>query len=106
HFSIYANPGSSSGPLQCDVPAGGALALALPVAGSQGAYDFTAYGPDGFQRLFAGSLALDCNQVDAYSSIDTNAGVMSAVLENYGTTAATFVVTDNYGLVPPATNNV
>lgn len=105
HFIVFPNPIQGSGPTQCDVAAGGSLALSVP-ANAGGFYNVTCYGPDGFQRLFAGNLALDCSQVEAFSSIDTNAGAVTVAMQNESAAAVRFVVTDNYGLAGPWTNTV
>jgi phospholipase C len=107
HFAIYANPVQTNGPLQCDVGPGNSLAESFPAAAiPAGNYDLTCYGPNGFQRRFAGNLANDCNQIEAVSSIDTNAGSITLALQNATASAVEFILTDGYGLGGPWTNNV
>jgi phospholipase C len=109
HFAIYANPVQNSGPIQCDAAAGSSLTenLAVPAASfGHRYYDYTCCGPDGFQRRFAGNLAADCGQIEAISSIDTNADAISVVTENSSATAVKFVITDAYGIEGPWTNTV
>ncbi|MEC3951944.1 alkaline phosphatase family protein [Nocardia sp. CDC153] len=45
-------------PIRFDIPGGGTVAQDLP--GVNGRYDYTLYGPDGFQRRFAGDLQGPC----------------------------------------------
>jgi phospholipase C len=103
HFAIYANPVQRNGPLQCDVNPGGSLAESFAAAPG---YDLTCYGANGFQRRFAGSLSNDCDQIEAISTIDTNAGGITIALQNTTAAAVTFISTDGYGLGGPWTNTV
>jgi hypothetical protein len=111
HFAIYPNFHRVDGPWQYDVPPGGAVSdfFAIPSL-ALGQYDFTCYGPNGFQRRFAGSLTNDCSQVEVVSLVDTNAGGVTLTLQNPDSTPANFTITDNYGFggpwtfsLPPAT---
>jgi phospholipase C len=107
HLAVYANFAQSHLPWQFDVNPGSSLTNSFAVSARAGnAYDFTCYGPDGFQRRFAGSVALDCNEVEAASAIDTNAGVMTLTTQNATGTDVTFILTDGYGLAGPWTNDV
>ena len=116
HFVIYANGYRTDGPWQFDVApgssAGGAVVQPVRAAGR---YDFTCYGPNGFQRRFAGNLIQNCDQIEITSQIDPAAGGLIVGLSNSDTNPATFTVTDNLnaGIVssfflPPAstTNTV
>ncbi len=105
HFAVYASPLQTAGPQQCDVGPGQYLAFAA-APGPNGQYDLTCYGPNGFQRRFAGSLASDCNQIEAASIIDTNAGSIAVELQNTTGSTVEFILTDGYGLGGPWTNNV
>ena len=107
HFAIYANPVQAGGPQQCDVGPGNCLTESFPAGAAPGwNYDLTCYGPNGFQRRFAGSLSNDCSQIEAASSIATNAGSITLALQNATTSAVEFILTDGYGLGGPWTNNV
>jgi phospholipase C len=107
HFAIYANPVQADGPQQCDVGPGNSLTESFPATTApHRKYDLTCYGPNGFQRRFAGSLINDCNQIEAASSIDTNAGSITLALQNATTSAVEFILTDGYGLGGPWTNDV
>jgi phospholipase C len=103
HFAIYSNPAQGDGPQQCDVIPGTLLTESFPATTS---YDLTCCGPNGFQRRFAGDLARDCNQIEAVSSIDTNAGSITVALQNATASAVQFVLTDGYGQGGPWTNTV
>lgn len=107
HFAIYTSPVQAAGPVQCDVNPGKSLTASFaPNAVSGNGYDYTFYGPNGFQRRFAGSLANDCKQIEAVSSIDTNAGDITLVMQNATASPVEFVLTDGYGLRGPWTNTV
>jgi hypothetical protein len=111
HIAIYPNNRRTDDPRQYDVPPGGAVNdfFAVP-SFALGQYDFTCYGPNGFQRRFAGDLTNDCSQVEVVSLVDTNAGGVTLTLQNPDSTPANFTVTDNYHFggpwtfsLPPAT---
>jgi phospholipase C len=107
HFTIYANPVQPNGPAQCDVSPGGSLTESFAAATAVlGRYDLTCCGPNGFQRRFAGGLAADCGQIEAASSIDTNAGTITVAMQNTSGSAVEFILTDGYGLGGPWTNDV
>lgn len=107
HFIIYGNPVQNNGPQQCDVGPGSSLTVSFyPAGGSRQPYDYTCYGPNGFERRFAGSISQDCGSIEAISMIDTNAGTISIAEENAAGAAVQFVLTDNYGLDGPWTNTV
>lgn len=101
HFAIYPNVRRTGDPRQYDVPPGGAVNdfYAVPY----GQYDFTCYGPNGFQRRLAGNLANDCGQIEVVSLVDTNASGITLTLQNPDSTPANFTVTDNYGFGGPWT---
>ena len=83
HFAIYANAFRTDGPWQYDVGPGNAASVSFAVAShTDDRYDFTCYGPNGFQRRFIGKLSCDCNQIEASSSIDASAGTLRVRLNN------------------------
>jgi|GEM_PF-72403 len=102
HFAIYPNAYRTDGPWQYDAPPGGAVSDSFAIP-SGGQYDFTCYGPNGFQRRFAGGFTNDCSQIEVASLVDTNAGGLTLSLQNPGFAPASFTVTDNYGLGGPWT---
>jgi phospholipase C len=96
HFAIYANAGRAAGPRQYDAAPGATTGdvFVQPVS-ANGGYDFTCYGPNGFQRRFAGNLNWDCNQIEVASLIDPTAGGITLALLNPGATPVNFTITDN-----------
>ena len=107
HFAIYPNANRTDGPWQYDVAPYSLVNDSFAVANNNGLpYDFTAYGPNGFLRRFAGNLGLDCDQLEVTSSIDTNAGTITLTLQNSTVTNVNFTITDGYGLIGPWTNSV
>ncbi|HEX7654524.1 MAG TPA: phospholipase C, phosphocholine-specific, partial [Verrucomicrobiae bacterium] len=64
HFGVYANADRFDGPWPVEVAGGSGASQMFHLTGN-GHYDFSAYGPDGFQRRFAGNLNLDARQIDA-----------------------------------------
>ena len=107
HFAIYANANRTDGPWQYDVAPHSLVNDSFTVTNYNGLpYDFTAYGPNGFLRRFAGNLGLDCNQLEVTSSFDTNAGTITLTLQNSTAASVNFTIADGYGLSGPWTNNV
>ncbi|MGY0230559.1 phosphocholine-specific phospholipase C [Longispora urticae] len=66
HFYVYANAFRTDGPWRYTVEAGKALRDTFSGGTPTGAYDLTAYGPNGFLRRFAG------NRVTATTSGNAN----------------------------------
>lgn len=91
HLVIYANAFRSDGPWQYDVAPGAAVTdyFSAGLFGS-GRFDLTAYGPNGFQRRFAGDLNTLCNQIEASAEIDPIGGAVTLVLRNFSSSAVTF----------------
>jgi phospholipase C len=114
HVDIYPNAYRNDGPWHYDTPGGGLVAdsFAQP-SNANGGYDFTCYGPNGFQRRFAGKLQKDCNQIETGSQIDPVGGDITLTLLNSGTNTVNYTVTDNlngpatnvYALAPAGTTN-
>jgi phospholipase C len=96
HLAIYANAFRSDGPWQYDVLPGAALSdyFSVVLFGG-GSYDLTAYGPNGFQRRFAGNINNRCNEIEASSSVDPSAGTITVLLRNSTGSAVTFTITAN-----------
>lgn len=96
HLAIYPNAFRSDGPWQYDVPAGAAISDYFSVAlFGGGRYDLSAYGPNGFERRFAGDINTLCNQLEASCSLDPNAGAVTLALRNSTPATAIFTVTAN-----------
>ncbi len=102
HLAVYSNasqPGCwfcNAIPWQYDVLPGSSTvdSYVIPAAG-KGRYDFTCYGPNGFQRHFAGNTQQDCNQIEVSSLVDSNAGCIGLDLLNSSGATVNFTVTDN-----------
>jgi phospholipase C len=95
-LAIYPNAFRSDGPWQYDISAGAALTDYFNAAlFGGGNYDLTAYGPNGFQRRFAGNLNTLCDQIEAASTIDSNVGAVTVALRNSTSGAINFTVTAN-----------
>jgi phospholipase C len=107
HFAIYPYIGQTGYPPQFDVAAGDSTsnAFAINPAGV-GAYDFTCFGPNGFQRRFAGSLAADAGQFEVSSLIDGANGTLALALTNGTDSDLDFTIIDGYGASAPITITV
>lgn len=98
HFAIYPNACRSDGPWQYDAPPGNSVMDSfVQPSSANGQYDFTCYGPNGFQRRFAGNIPLDASQIEIASLIDPTAGGITLTLLNSGTNTVNFTVTNNLG---------
>lgn len=95
HFAVYPNAFRTDEPWQYDVPANGSASdtYAIP-ARADGGYDFTCYGPNGFQRRFAGNAAQDAGQINVFSRINPAFGI-GLRLANTSTNTVNFTITDN-----------
>ncbi len=113
HFAIYPNAFRTDGAWQFDVPFTNSAGMSFSTATTAGNYDFSCYGPNGFQRRFAGNLTADAQKIEATSILNpANAGLKIA-LANPSASSVTFVVTNGYFLnsavsynLPAHTTNV
>jgi len=95
HLATYANAYRTDGPWQYDVlPSNSVTDYFSVIAFGGGRYDLTCYGPNGFQRRFAGNITNACNQIEATSTIDPQIGLMIA-MRNSTAVTVTFTVTAN-----------
>jgi hypothetical protein len=101
HFSIYPNIGQFGNPRQYDVAPSSSINDSFSI-GVGGIYDFTCYGPNGFQRRIAGNITNDCGQIEVTSTIDTNASSITLALQNSTAANITFNVNDGYATTAPA----
>jgi phospholipase C len=106
HFAIYPDAYRTDGPWQYDVGAGNVVSDSFSVVSSGGRYDLTCYGPNGFQRRFAGNINSNCSQIEVVSSIETNLGGIMLALQNLTATTVVFTVTNGYPTGGPWTYNV
>ena len=95
-FAIYPNAYRTDGPWHYDVGANNSVSDDFSVVSSDGRYDLTCYGPNGFQRRFAGNINSNCNQVEVIASIDPSAGGITLALQNLTDTTVVFTVTNGY----------
>ena len=114
HFFIYPNAYRTDGPWHYDVPSGSPLTDSfVQPSNADGLYDYTCYGPNGFQRRFAGAIQKDCGQLEISSQIDPVGGNISLTLMNPSANTANFKLIDNlngpvtnfYALSPASTTN-
>lgn len=96
HFGVYANAFSSVEPSQFDVDTTNSASISFSTAASAGKYDFTCYGPNGFQRRFAGNVATDFQKLEATAVLDPSIRGISIQLANPSSASVTFSVTNGY----------
>ncbi len=96
HFAIYPNAYRTDRPAQFDVGPGSSMSDAYDVITYGGGnYDLTCYGPNGFQRRFAGNINSACGQIEVTSKIDLSVGGLAMVMRNSTVSAVTFTVAAN-----------
>ncbi|HEV2695919.1 MAG TPA: phospholipase C, phosphocholine-specific [Verrucomicrobiae bacterium] len=98
HFAVYPNAFRADAPQPYDVLDGASAGTAYDLSATTGKYDFSCYGPDGFQRRFAGTLASDYQKIEAISILSPTNGGIAIALENLSTSAVTFGLTNGYTL--------
>jgi phospholipase C len=102
HLAIYPNAYRQDGPWQYDVLPQTVVSDFFNVATVGGGfYDYTCYGPNGFQRRFAGNMNTNCNQIEAVSALAADTGNLLIILTNASATPVTFSITDAYQLGGP-----
>ena len=107
HLAIYANAYRTDGPWQYDVGTSNSVSDSFDVVNfGGGLYDLTCYGPNGFQRRFAGNVNTNCNQVEVTSRIDPIAGTIALFFQNLSASTVVFSVTNGYPTGGPWTYNV
>ena len=106
HFMIFANAFRSDGPWQYDVDPHASLTAWFNVATSQGAYDFTCYGPHRFHRRFADNVNNNCDLLDVTLSVDTSNATVSVSMRNSGAEPVVFNLTNLFEIGSPRTYTV
>lgn len=113
HFLVQPNAFRLDNPTPYDVAASNSAVNVYSTASTSGNYDLTCYGPNGFQRRFAGNVGLDCNQIEVVSYLNPVTGEVALALANASSATVTFTVTNGYvagGLatyaVPAGSTNV
>lgn len=77
HLSIYANAYRTDGPWHYDLlPGTTSTATVVGVTNGLGRYDFSCYGPNRFQRRFAGTTNQWCGKVNIDSRLDLLEGAV------------------------------
>ena len=96
HVAIYPNKYRGDGPWPFDVTNTQTAGATFGLGAASGKYDFSCYGPNGFQRRFAGSVSADYHQIEATGFINPVTGGIKIVLANTSASAVTFAVTNGY----------
>jgi phospholipase C len=96
HFGVYPNTYRNDGPWPYDVKTGNSATAVFNLSASGGKYDFSCYGPDGFQRRFAGTLNADYQKIEASSTLSPAAGGIQIALANASASPVTFTATNGY----------
>jgi phospholipase C len=107
HFAIYANAYRTDGPWQYDTAAGATTDAVFTIApAAAGKYDLSCYGPNGFQRRFAGNIQTGCGQFEVISDFDLGSGAITLDLRNSTDATATFTIIDAYNATSPGSSDV
>ena len=113
HFLVVPNAYRTDNPTPYDVANNNSATNVYATASTGGKYDLSCYGPNGFQRRFAGNVNADYNQIEALAYLNPVTGGLAVTLANATASAVTFTVTNGYvagGLssivVPAYTTNV
>jgi phospholipase C-like protein len=84
--------------LPFDVDTTNSASTSFSTAATAGNYDFSCYGPNGFQRRFAGNMSADAQKMEAASVLNPVNGGIKLELSNSSSSPITFVVTNGYAL--------
>jgi phospholipase C len=93
HFGVYANAYRSDGPWPFDVNTTNSDSITFSTAGL---YNFSCYGPNGFQRRFAGTIASDFQKIEAVSVLNPVNGGIKIEMDNATAASVTFTLTNGY----------
>ena len=93
HFGVYPNAYRTDGPWQFDVNTTNSATMTFSTSGL---YDFSCYGPNGFQRRFAGSITADFQKIEAVSIFNPVNGGIKIELDNATASTVTFALTNGY----------
>ena len=96
HFAVYANAWRSDGPWPYDVLPGAATTATFNVLTNGGNYDFTAYGPNGFVRRWAGNVNTNGNATEVAAYLNPATQNFELALANATMSSVIFNVTNNY----------
>ncbi|HEY4416565.1 MAG TPA: phospholipase C, phosphocholine-specific [Verrucomicrobiae bacterium] len=98
HFGVYPNAFRNDGPWPFDVNTTNSTSTLFDVSASSGKYDFSCYGPNGFQRRFAGNLTSDYQKIEAVPVLNPGIAGLKVELANTSTASVVFTVTNGYRL--------
>jgi phospholipase C len=96
HFGVYPNTYSTATPQPFDVPNATSASTTFSLSASAGKYDYSCYGPDGFQRRFAGNLSSDYNKIEATAVLNQTNGTCLIALQNLSSASVIFTGTNGY----------
>jgi phospholipase C len=96
HFGVYANAFRTDDPRPFDVNTTNSATTSFSTAATAGKYDFSCYGPNGFQRRFAGNISSDFQKIEAVSLLNPVNGGIKISLANSSSSSVTFAVTNGY----------
>jgi Domain of unknown function (DUF756) len=98
HFGVYPNAFRGDGPWPFDVATTNSTSMTFDVSASGGKYDFSCYGPNGFQRRFAGNLGADYQKIEAVSLLNPSIAGIAIALTNASASTVSFTITNGYTL--------
>jgi len=102
HFALYPYVGQNGYPQQLDVLPSGSTSYSFTINPSAGgSYDLACFGPNGFQRRFAGNLSAEGGQIEVSSVIDGPAGTLLLNLTNGTGSNLNYTIVDNYSTNAP-----
>jgi phospholipase C len=96
HFGVYANAYRAESPLPFDVDTTNSASVSFSTASTGGKYDFSCYGPNGFQRRFAGNVTNDAQKIEAVAVLNPSNRGITIQLINFSSSSVTFSVTNGY----------
>jgi phospholipase C len=108
HFMLYCNNYRTNRPQHFDVaPSSTANASLDVMTAGGGNYDYSCYGPNGFQRRFVGNLTNTCGLAEITSSYDLENGSLQFKMRNDTASSLSFTIVANaYESDGPRTYNV
>lgn len=101
HFGVFPNAYRNDGPWPLDVSTTNFANVSFSVAATSGKYDFSCYGPNGFQRRFAGNVNLDYQQIEVRSFLNPGNAGLEIELANTSASPVTFTITNGYAAGGP-----
>ncbi|MEU8524131.1 phosphocholine-specific phospholipase C [Streptomyces sp. NPDC048629] len=110
YFGVYANRFRTDGPWRYTVEAGKTLSDTWVAGTPTGAYDLTAYGPNGFLRRFAGNRTTATTTGNANPEVtlrhEPGTDSVVLVLTNSGSASCTVTVRSGNSAIPARTHTL